>query len=593
MTEKKKCGCDYSPLVILPGINHSPTHLYDSNGKRALDSKGREIGGTLVFLNTDSVKQALPKLGAAALGTVITQCDCGFRKAVYDVACKAFSYQKCDSNGDFVNNLKTERWNYPVSEMDEKRIGWVYRMVPMKALTEVIGEDHVYFFTFNLVGDPMNSAKELNDYIQMVKEKTGHDKVNLLPVSLGGTLLTAYMDSYGKANNYADIDMIVNTVACLDGTDIVGDIFERQFNISNRYLHHEFIPSILKEETGNATKGYAANCLLHLLPQKSFNGIFTGFVSGMLDTIMINCPQIWAMLPSYRYDAIAERYLNDISKAKLKERTDRFQQARLNLKQNLLDACEAGVKINSISGSNINFGDIQYSMFGGIKSRNKFNTDGIINLSSTTLGATGAPDYQTLPEGYEQQNHKEYNYISPDNRIDVSTALFPEHTWIFLNQHHEVGNNDVVLNLAKAILTGEINSVHDNPEKYPQFNGTCHTSHLRRWRLPDGEKALADIKSGALACSAQLLKDLEAAVETGREVITATIADSQKAQNAKKNLEVILEKLDRFTPPKEMTAKEKAKEKKAERASEFLLKVLGGGSVADKILRREKDPEKA
>lgn len=588
MAKNKKCGCGYSPLVILPGINHSPTHLYDENGNRALNSKGKEIGGTLVFLNTDEVKKMLPKLGAAALGTVITQCDCGFKKTVYDTACKAFSYQKCDCNGDFINNLKTERWYYPIKEMDEDRIAWAYRMVPMKALTDIIGEDHAYFFTFNLVGDPMDSARELNDFIQMVKEQTGHDKVNLLPVSLGGTILTAYMDSYGKANNYADIDMIVNTVACLDGTEIVGDMFERQFNTSDRYLHHKLIPTVLKEETGDGTKGYIANCLLHLFPQKSFNAVFSGFVSGMLDTIMLNCPQVWAMLPSYRYDAIAQRYLADPSKARLKERTDRFQQARINLKQNLLDAADAGVRINSISGSNINFGDIQYSMFGAIKSVDKFNTDGIINLSSTTLGATGAPDYQKLPEGYEQQYHKEFNYISPDGRIDVSTALFPEHTWIFLNQHHEVGNNDVVLNLAKAILTSEVNSVHDNPAKYPQFNGSCNTRHLRRWRLPDGEKALADIKSGVLACSEFVLTELESAVEAGKAVLFSTIADSKKAQEARANLEAVLQKLGRFTPDREMTEKEKAKEKKAERASEFLLKALGGGSVTDRLLRRTK-----
>ena len=583
---KEKCNCGHSPIIILPGINHSPTHLYNSDGTRAKDSKGHEIGGTLFFLNTDAVKEKLPKFILTTLGTVVTQQDVGFRKTVYDLACTAFSYQKCDNNGDFVENLKTERWNHSMKEMDDKRVGWVYRMVPMKSLVDVIGEDHTYFFTFNLVGDPMDSAKELNDYIQMVKEQTGHDKVILLPVSLGGTLLTAYMDSFGKENNYADIDMIVNAVACLDGTDIAGDIYERKFNISDRYLHHEFIPDILKEVKIDPAKGYIANCLLHLLPQKSFDAIFTGAVSGAIDTIMANCPQVYAMVPSYRYEKIAEKYLSSPEKANLKKRADRFQQARLNLNDNLIEANKNGVKVNSISGSNIGFGDIEYGFFGGVSSAKELNTDGIINLSSTTLGATGAPVSKTLPQGYEQKAHKEHNYISPDNKIDVSSALFPENTWIFLGQHHEVGNNDVVLNLCKSIILGEVSSVHDNPEKYPQFNGSCHTMHLRRWRIPDGEKALEDIKSGALKCSEEAKANLEKAVEVGKAIITSTIADWDKAKEAKESLESALEILGRFKKEKAPTAKEIAKAKRAEKASEFLLNTLGGGSITDKILRR-------
>lgn len=583
---KEKCNCGHNPIIILPGINHSPTHLYDSNGNRAKDEKGHEIGGTLFFVNSDEVKKMLPKIIGRGVGSILTQQDCGFAKTIYDAACTAFSYQKCNSNGDFVENLKTERWNYSMAEMDEDRVGWVYRMVPMKNLVDVIGRDHAYFFTFNLVGDPMDSARELNDYIQMVKEQTGHEKVILLPVSLGGTILTAYMDSYGKANGYADIDMIVNAVACLNGTDIAGDIYERKFNITDRFLHHEFIPNTMKEINGDAKTGYIINCLLHLLPQKSFDSIFTGVVSGVIDTIMSNCPQVYAMVPSYRYDAIAQRYLLSPEKARLKERADRFQQARLNLNANLIDAEKTGVKINSISGSNIGFGDIEYSFFGGVASAKDHNTDGIINLSSTTLGATGAKVGTTLPEDYEQKEHREHNYISPDRKIDASTALFPEHTWIFLNQHHEVGNNDIVLNLAKSIILGEVSSVHDNPEKYPQFNGSAHTSHLRRWRIPDGEKALADIKAGTLKCSEALAKELENAVETGKAIITSTIADWDKAKAAKDNLETILAGLNRFTPPKLPTAKEIASELKAEKASEFLLKKLGGGSLADKLLRR-------
>ena len=116
--------------------------------------------------------------------------------------------------------------------MSEDDIQWLYRMVPIQALENEIGGDHIYMFTFNLVGDPMESADELHEYIKMVKEQTGHDKVSFLPVSLGGTILTAYLDKYG----HEDLDQIVNAVACLNGTDIVADMYARKWNLSDEYL---------------------------------------------------------------------------------------------------------------------------------------------------------------------------------------------------------------------------------------------------------------------------------------------------------------------------------------------------------------------
>ena len=247
-----KCNCGHCPLIVLPGINHSPTYLYDENDKPVMDSKGeKQIGGTLLILNTDDLlKKILPKALFSLLATIATQHNILLDKVAYEAAATAFSIQKCNDEGNYVNNLKTQRWNYPLSQMTEDEVNWVYRMVPMQRIVDIIGADHTYFYTFNLVGDPMQSAKELDEYIDMVKKQTGHDKVDLLPVSLGGTILTAYLDAYG----HKDINSIVGVVACLNGTDIVADLMARDFNISDEYLHHEYIPTILKESNGRGSR---------------------------------------------------------------------------------------------------------------------------------------------------------------------------------------------------------------------------------------------------------------------------------------------------------------------------------------------------
>ncbi len=564
--------CGNCPVIVLPGINHSPTYLYDEADKPVLDGDGNQIGGTLLILNLDGVLKQLPKVIFSVLGTLILQHNMMLDKVAYDVASEAFKFQKCDDKGDHIENLQTQRWYYPLSVMrevdGEDQIDWVYRMVPMKPLVDEIGEDHTYFFTFNLVGDPMDSADDLDKYIQLVKKQTGHDKVNLLPVSLGGTILTAYLEKHG----HEDINAIVNAVACLDGTDLLADFMAREWNLSPEFFFHEFLANIFVESNDSPTLGYLINLVLRIIPKSGVDALLTGAMSGILDTMMLNCPQFWAMIPSYRYEALAARYLG--GKPELKARTDAFQEARLNLKDNILAAVEDGVRVNSISGSNLDLGEEMYTYFGIVASSDKVNSDGIINLSSTTMGATGAAGDATLGEGYVQKNssteYPDYSYVSPDNMIDVSTAVLPDNTWIFLDQYHEVGDNDVVLNLAKALLLEEIDDVHSDPENYPQFNKKVTTKYVRRWRLADAYEV------DRTNLTPEQIAKLDKAIADGEAVVHATVAPEQATVDAADR--ALMEILHEVNYP----GYENIEEEEPSKADAFFGKVLG--SISEKFV---------
>ena len=576
------CGgkCGHSPVIVLPGINHSPTYLYDENNEPVMYN-GSHIGSTLLILNEAALStENIAKLVASALATITFQTNVALDKVAYNLVSEIFKYQRCDENGNHVENLKTQRWNYSLEKMTEDELDWTYRMVPMKPLVDEIGEDHVYFFTFNLVGDPMNSADDLDEYIEMVKEQTGHDKVTLLPVSLGGTILTAYLEKYG----HEKIDQIVNAVACLDGTDIVADFFAREWRLDDEYLYHEFMEKIFIENSDGPALGYLINSLLHIIPRSGVDALLSGAISAILDTLMLNCPQFWAMLPSYRYDALAERYLSD--NPTLKARTDAFQKARLNLKQNILDAVADGVRVDSIAGANLDFGEEMYTYFNIVASAEKYNTDGIVNLNSTTLGATGAAGNQTLDDvDYEKNTYcsdPAHNHISPDNMVDTSTAILPENTWIFLDQHHEVGYNDVVLNLAKAIILGEVTNVNDNPEMYPQYNGPCYTQSIRRWKLPDAKKV------DQTNLSEEDKAELNAAIAEGEAVLKLTVADQPRVEAAEKRLIAILCKVGAegyiSAEPEEPSPFDPILEDITRAMSKGSLFLFGGGSPVDRLL---------
>ena len=577
-----ECGgkCGHSPVIVLPGINHSPTYLYDENDEPYMYN-GNHVGGTLLVLNEEALSAGpIIKAVGSVLATLLLQTNIGLDKVVYELVSDIFKFQKCDENGDHIENLKTQRWNHSLAEMTEDDLDWTYRMVPMQSLVDEIGADHAYFFTFNLVGDPMKSADELKEYVEMVKKQTGHDKVSFLPVSLGGTILTAYLEKYG----HEDLDQVVNAVACLDGTDIVADFMAREWRLENEYLYHQFIAQIFEESEGVPTLGYLINTILHIVPRSGVNALLSSAMSAILDTLMINCPQFWAMLPSYRYEELADRYLAD--KPVLRARTDAFQQARLNLKQNILDAVADGVRVNSIAGANLDFGEQMYTYFNIVASAEKYNSDGIVNLNSTTLGATGAPHGKTLDDvDYEKNtycNNPAHNHVSPDNMVDTSTAVLPENTWIFLDQHHEVGNNDVVLNLAKAIFLGEVTDIHSDPENYPQFNGTCSTKAIRRWRLPDAQK----IDQSTL--SAEDKAELNAAMAEAEAVLNMTVADQARVEAAEARLNAILHKVGaegyENVGSDEPSAIDPILEKVTCAMSLGALKLFGGGSPADRLL---------
>ncbi len=576
------CGgnCEHSPVIVLPGINHSPTYLYDENDEPFMYN-GNHLGGTLLILNESALSTgAILKAVAAVLGTLLLQTNLGLDKIAYNLVSEIFKYQRCDENGNHIENLKTKRWNHSLEYMSEDDIEWTYRMVPMKSLVDEIGEDHVYFFTFNLVGDPMTSADELKEYVEMVKEQTGHDKVTFLPVSLGGTILTDYLEKYG----HEDLDQIVNAVACLDGTDIVADMMAREWRLEDEYLYHDFIANIFVESEGVPTLGYLINTILHIVPRSGIDALLSGAISAIIDTLMVNCPQFWAMLPSYRYEALAERYLAD--KPVLKAKTDAFQQARLNLKQNILDAVADGVRVNSIAGANLDLGEEMYTYFNIVASAEKVNSDGIVNLNSTTLGATGAAHDQTLADvDYEKNTYCKdptHNHVSPDNMVDTSTAVLPENTWVFLDQYHEVGRNDVVLNLAKAIILGEVTDVHSDPENYPQFNTRCYTYSLRRWTLPDA------MKVDQSTLSEEDKAELNAAIAESESALAITVSDQATVDAAEARLKAILHKIgaegyDNIEPAKESPL-DSVWQSITYAMSKGSLFLLGGGSLVDRIL---------
>lgn len=476
----EKCKCSYFPTIIVPGIGQSKVDLYSDDNKRIKCAWPLDV----------DTKSFAKKILPSGLKLIITKRDKSFCKKLKEAVSEAVSPLRVNKEGVPTENLHIVDYDgHSLKDClpDDRR--YIYKMVPMESLAEVIGEDHLYFFAYNSFGQPYETAKRLDEYIQNVKKETGHDKVNLIPVSLGGSIATAYFDAYGSKN---DINRVCYFVPATNGSTLIADVFSKNIDLSNPV---SLLNMFLDAKTVNTFEK-----VLKRFKDDTAKNIVNAFVDGILETFLKNCPGMWAVLPKEKYEDFRDKYLIGDEYRVLREKTDRFYKAQSNLRKILTDIEKQGTKFFSVCGY-----DLQLLPFAGTKN---LNSDTIVDFKSASLGGTAAPAGERLSENYEavydRCQNKEHNHISPEGTVDLGTAIFPDSTFCFRYQiHDDIAYNDVALLLCKEILTNDkFTDVYSDP-RFPQFNGTRDIFRIKYRLLPKVEELLKkdlpeDIKSSLL-----------------------------------------------------------------------------------------------
>ena len=559
--------CKHSPAIIVPGIGQSDTRLY-------VDGEPTDLRGSTVFPDMGALEiMDLVKIVFALTASFLLQRDILLTKTLYGVVGKMFWPQAVGLDGKPVQDLRSVPIGCVADMDDGQKHNALDVHVPAYGVIDAAGEDHLFYFSFNLVDDVWANIDELEKYIDYVRERTGHDKVTLANVSLGGTLFTGYLEKYG----YKKLDQVVNVVGTQDGTPMFADLMAMQTKQDDKFWYRDWLPVVMEEDIGIAdgwdrTIGYIVGLAFRLLPQKVMSGVFKAAWGGAMDAFMLNCSQFWAMIPKDRYPELRKMWLeNNPERAQIMKLTDAYYQAQLNLEKNVKAAVKAGVHINNISGAGLTFGEGEYTFFQPVA--HEANGDGIVWTAGATMGATCALPGQKLPAGYKPRAE---GYISPDGSIDCSTAVLPDNTWVFTNQPHEVGRNDAVLNLVTALYTNPGMNTKTDPENYPQYNPSMNTNDLRRGRIDDAKRLVADAKAGEIEVSAEDLKILEAAIIEGEAVRKLTVGDPARADAVTKTIIDMLVKYGRRGLPYEQTQMQKIVENLVASWNHYVLYWNGG-----------------
>lgn len=471
--EKGKCSCDHCPSIVLPGLFQSKALYLDEQGNDMLKSDGTPYAAPFFMEATgDIVKLALEEALVPLGSLLITQQDKENRcaEAIADVLGKVLvGNLALDSTGHPVKNVSADKYTTSLAGLRQDQREYALSKVPLDAYVDIAGLDHLYFLSYLHTGNIMDIAAELYELIQIAKKETGHDKVNLVPLSQGGSVENALMQYYidNGLDFSEDVNRVCYVVPAADGAYILGDIYRYGFIDEPDALYGYMLPSLLGED--NSWLAYLINLLLRIFPNADLNNILDTAVHTLIEDYLEYSTCLWALIPSYDYPTCREMYLSDEEDAEIRRQTDWYYNAQVNSRKYILDAQADGVEFFDIVCYN-------KAVFKIFDSWDKVNGDGVIHTDSESFGATTVSVDVPLAKDYVQANTYctapgKHNHIDDERLIDASTGIMCERTFYFKDAGHDrTAANDVIMRLAVRILTdNSFSDVYSDPA-FPQFN---------------------------------------------------------------------------------------------------------------------------
>ncbi len=442
------------PVVILQGYSGPNLAYADENGEPIVENGEVKLAWPLNFDDIGT------KIMGLIADVTLNQKELG--EAIVDVLQEYFAPLEMNPDGTSKNNLvpypsgaaATRASTLIENGMEE----YIPEEVVAQMAIEEVGAENVFGFTQDWRQSQVDSAADLDAYIQEVKEITGSEQVDIYGLSHGGQYGTSYLYYYGYKG---DVRRAMFGDPATLGTSAVGSFFTGEYVDVNLEDVIEFVEHGFEYE-----KDW--EWLLQLLTLDEFlvEIVNSALVNTDLLEGIVLIPSLWDFVP-HNYFEEALRYvgLNAEENGSLYADTVKYHtdisNGGLNLANTLSDLKVSGMRIGYVVGSG-------YDSING-----KYNSDILIDTYLSS-GSTCMPLGETFPEGYEKAgtvcSNPNHYHISPDFDIDASTGFMPDNTWYVRNQGHGMIMHDpYTKNLVHDFLWGDIENVFSS-KAYPQFN---------------------------------------------------------------------------------------------------------------------------
>lgn len=471
---------NYAPLIA-EGKYQTRWNLFNDMGEAFSDP---EIIGALI------------KVVTALVTSSVTGNFSMNQEDVNVVLRNLFKFNLVDENGNSNPRVVTPRYAMPVSEfpwamgedgeMRSEARERFFSSIPCEDIAKKkFGEnyeDYLYVFNYNAFSYTTKNVEGLHNFIETIlaDNKVGAKDIILVPMSMGASVTTAYIDAYPtKAENH--LKRVVGIVGAWDGSEIIADMLTQSYcePMSAELFYNGIIGDLIGEPWG-----YLINVALRVAPKQVLRDFIDMALRGLSTELFGTTPSLTNMIPLARYEDVMKT--DFIKSDVVKKEVDDFMKAKSRLHKNIANLQSEGVTFSFIAGYGLPFGACtsDYSFFGFLKSAPITNSDEIINIDSTAPGTS----YVTPGTKFEDTEGRE---LSPDGSIDISTCLYKNSTWYFYEQKHELEYNNTALSLALNLATGDVTTVDscDDPNGeyyYPQFNGARNLKPLK-WYKEDLE----------------------------------------------------------------------------------------------------------
>lgn len=564
MTVQTECNgdCGNCPTIIVPGILQSQVYLQNEDGTDMLASDGMPIMEAMdmrYFVDAEKFSDRIMDVILPAVLMLLTGSDCGLTDTLTGIFDELLGVHYFNEDGTRKTPISVQECWYSLEEADNyddkfsvyrgkdrTQKGAAIKEVDVSEVGELIGYDHLYYFFYESFGNLYDIAERFNNFVQMVKAQTGHDKVNVVFISLGGAVGTAYLDLFYDEEKSIDeisddLNRVLFVAAAVDGTTVMSDVFAGNFTLTDfNLLYSDFLPSILGMfmDSSYGWLGSLLSIVLRFIPQNRIecleNALADTIQNTLIKKLMARCSTMWGLIPSSVYPELADKYLVGIDCKPLKEDTDKYYQAQLdNPKQIKSILANTDIDIFNICGYGLDIPAILDSFY-------TETSDNIINTSSTSMGAKCAAPGSTLGDKYVPAIDS--SYISPDGTIDAGAGYLPDHTWYVKGQSHlELqGSKDVIHQCVTIVLDESITDARVNNGGYPQFNNFRDSKGLYGAIYnAGGPGGYNEEKLNAANPTAKQREEFIAAYNNAVSVYNKTVWDAAECDAAKDRLNAI------------------------------------------------------
>ena len=529
----------YVPTIIIPGLFQSETYHY-VDGEIECDAEGNPLAGPFyISVSKEFIGTALTTALLPIMTMFITQQDKD--QAAAKVVSKLASdllmgKQKSDANGNLDPDVRAADYKGSIANATEKQRTQMLSHFPIEEYFEIAGMENLYVFNYVSTGNMIQTAEDLYDFIKFVKADTGSRKVNIVPVSQGGSIANALMQLYiDKGENIAnDINRMVFAVPALDGANLLGDCYRYGINDESEALYTTMFTSLLGE---NNVLSYILSLAVRLMPKTDVSNLLDVLGDTLINDYLRYSTLMWGLIPSGDYQACADKYLAGDDMKEIRRQADWYYNAQLNSDRNILLAKASGVEIFDIVDTNVELYELAVS-------HSTTQADGIIQVDSTSMGAYSVNVGTKLPADYKTPVAERrcwnptHNHTDPEGIMDVLTGLLPDHTFYFSGQNHaSTASNDVIMSLIIRLLTDEsFENVFSYPEEYPQFNYSRETLQLRK-----DIKSLEEVDMSNVSAADK--QELAGAIKQVDDMLAVTIVDPAAAKAASDRFYAIYDKI--------------------------------------------------